>query len=61
MEKRHINRRIEQMRAEGTKFRTEVEIGRDIDADEAAQALRRRRHRRRCHRPPATCRSRAVN
>ncbi|MBH1936305.1 glutamate synthase subunit beta [Streptomyces sp. AV19] len=32
MEKRHINRRIEQMRAEGTKFRTEVEIGRDIDA-----------------------------
>ncbi|MCQ4081470.1 glutamate synthase subunit beta [Streptomyces sp. RB6PN25] len=31
MEKRHINRRIEQMRAEGTKFRTGVEIGRDID------------------------------
>ena len=32
MEKRHINRRIEQMRAEGTKFRTGIEIGRDIDA-----------------------------
>ncbi|MEU6733037.1 glutamate synthase subunit beta [Streptomyces physcomitrii] len=32
MEKRHINRRIEQMRAEGTKFRTGVEIGRDLDA-----------------------------
>jgi glutamate synthase (NADPH/NADH) small chain len=32
MEKRHINRRIEQMRLEGTKFRTEVEIGRDLDA-----------------------------
>ncbi|QXE37383.1 glutamate synthase subunit beta [Streptomyces sp. GMY02] len=32
MEKSHINRRIEQMRAEGTKFRTEIEIGRDIDA-----------------------------
>ncbi|MFJ2113089.1 MULTISPECIES: glutamate synthase subunit beta [unclassified Streptomyces] len=32
MEKSHINRRIEQMRAEGTKFRTEVEIGRDLDA-----------------------------
>jgi glutamate synthase (NADPH) small chain len=32
MEKRHINRRIEQMRTEGTKFRTEVEVGRDIDA-----------------------------
>ena len=38
MEKRHINRRIEQMRAEGTKFRTGVEIGRDIDAS----GLRRR-------------------
>ncbi|GAB2871773.1 glutamate synthase subunit beta [Streptomyces mayteni] len=38
MEKRHVNRRIEQMRAEGTKFRTGVEIGRDIDAT----ALRRR-------------------
>ncbi|MEU8570106.1 glutamate synthase subunit beta [Streptomyces pathocidini] len=32
MEKRHINRRIEQMRAEGTKFRTGMEIGRDLDA-----------------------------
>ncbi|QHY94973.1 Glutamate synthase [NADPH] small chain [Streptomyces sp. S4.7] len=38
MEKSHINRRIEQMRAEGTKFRTETEIGRDIDA---AKLLRR--------------------
>jgi glutamate synthase (NADPH/NADH) small chain len=38
MEKRHINRRIEQMRAEGTKFRTGVEIGRDIEAAD----LRRR-------------------
>uniref|UniRef100_A0AAU2JPB4 Glutamate synthase [NADPH] small chain n=1 Tax=Streptomyces sp. NBC_00049 TaxID=2903617 RepID=A0AAU2JPB4_9ACTN len=32
MEKVHINRRIEQMRAEGTKFRTGVEVGRDITA-----------------------------
>ncbi len=39
MEKSHINRRIEQMRAEGTKFRTEVEVGKDIDA-----AKLRRRH-----------------
>jgi glutamate synthase (NADPH/NADH) small chain len=38
MEKSHINRRIEQMRAEGTKFRTGVEVGRDIDA---AKLLRR--------------------
>ncbi|GAA2477465.1 glutamate synthase subunit beta [Streptomyces thermolineatus] len=33
MEKRHINRRIEQMRAEGTKFRTGVQVGTDIDGD----------------------------
>ncbi|MFI1468631.1 glutamate synthase subunit beta [Streptomyces wuyuanensis] len=32
MEKRHVNRRIEQMRAEGTKFRTGIEIGRDLTA-----------------------------
>ncbi len=32
MEKRHLNRRVEQMRTEGTKFRTGVEIGRDIEA-----------------------------
>ena len=38
MEKRHINRRIEQMRAEGTRFRTGVEVGRDVDAAD----LRRR-------------------
>ncbi|MHA6759203.1 glutamate synthase subunit beta [Streptacidiphilus sp. PAMC 29251] len=30
MEKRHINRRVEQMRAEGTRFRTGVEVGVDI-------------------------------
>lgn len=38
MEKVHINRRIEQMRAEGTKFRTGVEIGSDLTATD----LRRR-------------------
>ncbi len=32
MEKRHINRRIEQMRAEGTRFRTGIEVGRDLSA-----------------------------
>ena len=30
MEKRHVNRRVEQMRAEGTRFRTGVEAGVDI-------------------------------
>ncbi|MEU6316392.1 glutamate synthase subunit beta [Streptomyces sp. NPDC047009] len=34
MEKRHLNRRLEQMRAEGTKFRTSTTIGKDIGADE---------------------------
>ncbi|WUH94047.1 glutamate synthase subunit beta [Streptomyces sp. NBC_00433] len=37
MEKRHINRRIEQMRAEGTKFRTGVQIGTDLDAGKLAR------------------------
>ncbi|WAX80604.1 glutamate synthase subunit beta [Streptomyces sp. KMM 9044] len=32
MEKRHLERRIGQMRAEGTKFRTSTTVGRDVDA-----------------------------
>ncbi|WP_062078678.1 glutamate synthase subunit beta [Demequina globuliformis] len=34
LEKIHIERRIEQMEAEGTRFRTEVEIGKDITWEE---------------------------
>jgi glutamate synthase (NADPH/NADH) small chain len=34
MEKRHLDRRLEQMRAEGTKFRTSTAIGKDIGAAE---------------------------
>jgi glutamate synthase (NADPH/NADH) small chain len=34
MEKRHIDRRIEQMIAEGTRFRTGLAVGTDIDAAE---------------------------
>ncbi|GAA2428624.1 glutamate synthase subunit beta [Streptomyces glaucus] len=34
MEKHHLERRIEQMRAEGTKFRTSTAVGRDLGADE---------------------------
>jgi len=34
MEKRHIDRRLEQMRAEGTKFETGVNVGVDITAEE---------------------------
>ncbi|OEJ23979.1 glutamate synthase [Streptomyces agglomeratus] len=39
MEKRYLDRRIEQMRAEGTTFRTGVRVGRDLDATDL-----RRRH-----------------
>jgi glutamate synthase (NADPH) small chain len=34
MEKRHLDRRVEQMRAEGTEFKTSVNVGVDITADE---------------------------
>ena len=34
MEKRHLERRLDQMRAEGTKFRTSTAVGRDIEAAE---------------------------
>ncbi|MFG2830428.1 glutamate synthase subunit beta [Streptomyces sp. NPDC048434] len=39
MAKQHLDRRIEQMRAEGTKFRTGMDVGSDVDATEL-----RRRH-----------------
>ncbi len=38
MEKRHVDRRVAQMEAEGVKFRTGIEIGKDVSADD----LRRR-------------------
>jgi glutamate synthase (NADPH/NADH) small chain len=34
MEKHHLDRRLEQMRAEGTKFRTSTAVGRDVGAAE---------------------------
>ncbi|MFD4859906.1 glutamate synthase subunit beta [Streptomyces atratus] len=37
LEKRHLDRRIEQMRAEGTKFRTGVDVGSDLDATELVE------------------------
>ncbi|MFC9622025.1 glutamate synthase subunit beta [Streptomyces sp. NPDC056930] len=37
LEKRHLDRRIEQMRAEGTRFRTGVDVGSDLDATELAE------------------------
>ncbi len=50
MEKRHIDRRLEQMAAEGTVFRPGVNVGVDITADELRERLRRDRARRRRHR-----------
>ena len=49
MEKRHLDRRLEQMSAEGTRFKTGVDVGATSTAG-AAGAVRRRRPRRRCHR-----------
>ena len=34
MEKRHLDRRLEQMRLEGTHFRTNSEVGRDVSVDD---------------------------
>ena len=33
MEKRHIDRRIEQMEAEGTEFRTNAVVGENVDIE----------------------------
>jgi glutamate synthase (NADPH/NADH) small chain len=38
MEKRHLDRRLDQMRAEGTEFRCGTEAGTDVTADELRQA-----------------------
>jgi glutamate synthase (NADPH/NADH) small chain len=34
MEKRHLDRRLDQMRAEGTQFRTSVSVGTDVSAEQ---------------------------
>jgi glutamate synthase (NADPH/NADH) small chain len=33
MEKRHLDRRLDQMRAEGTEFRTNAQVGRNVDVE----------------------------
>ena len=47
MEKRHLDRRLDQMRAEGTEFRCGVEAGTDVTAAELRARLRRDRAGRR--------------
>ena len=57
MEKQHLDRRLDQMRREGTVFRAGVDVGGDVTGDAAARPVRRRRARDRRHRGRATCRS----
>ena len=54
MEKRHLELRLLQMQEEGTRFRPGVDVGDDITAAAAAQAVRRGRARRRVDRVRAT-------
>ena len=62
MEKRHLDRRLEQMAAEGTRFKTGVDVGaEDVDAARAAGQVRRRRARDRRDRRRATCRCPAAS
>ena len=61
MEKRHIDRRLEQMEAEGTQFRAGVNVGVDITAAAAARRVRRGGAGRRRDRMRATCRSPAAS
>ena len=56
LEKIHIDRRLAQMEAEGTRFRPGVEVGRDVTWAAAAGALRRDRHRDRARPCRASCR-----
>ncbi|MBW3621765.1 MAG: glutamate synthase subunit beta [Actinobacteria bacterium] len=39
MEKRHLDRRLEQMRAEGTEFRVNVDVGVDVTVEELREAF----------------------
>ena len=47
MEKRHLDRRLDQMRAEGTEFRCGVEAGTDVSAETLRASYRRHRAGRR--------------
>ena len=42
MEKRHLDRRLAQMGAEGTEFRTNADVGDDVDVDVLLRVVRRR-------------------
>ena len=58
MEKKHLDRRLDQMRREGTVFRAGVDVGSDqLTTPRAARPLRRGRARRGRRRSAGTCRS----
>ena len=61
MEKRHLDRRLAQMEAEGTRFRPGVDVGVDVTGRRAARAVRRGGARRRRDRVRATCRCPAAS
>ena len=61
MEKRFLDRRLEQMEAEGVEFRPSVNVGVDIDAPDAADAVRRGRAWRAARRGRATSRCRGAS
>ena len=52
MEKKHLDRRIDQMRREGTVFRAGIDVGADADGRHAARPVRRRGARHGRHRGP---------
>ena len=59
MEKKHLDRRLDQMRREGTVFRAGVTVGRVHHRRPAARPVRRRRHRHRLDDRPRPARARA--
>ena len=62
MEKRHLDRRLEQMAAEGTRFQTGVDVGAEASTRRALRRqVRRGRARHRRDRGRATCRCPAAS
>ena len=61
MEKAVLDKRLDQMRREGTVFRAGVDVGEDLTADAAAGPVRRDRAGRRAPPCPATCRPPAAS
>ncbi len=61
MEKRHLDRRLAQMEAEGVRFRASVEVGIDITGESTSVSATTPSWSRWAPRPGATCPSRAAS